>query len=74
MKISLAIVSLLLAFFCCFTAASPVLAADMTIRLLQETAEGLDIEITIPNYSLTASPYQAYKKVVIPGCGLTNNS
>jgi hypothetical protein len=72
MKVLPAILTILLAVLCCFTAANPILAADITLRLVQETADGLDVEITLPDYSLTASQYKNYKKMIIPGCGLTN--
>ena len=39
------------------------------MRLLNETPDGLDMDVTISDYSLIASPYQSYQKIVIQGCG-----
>jgi len=74
MKVAQAIVSLLLALLCFFGTVTQISAAEMTMRLLHETAEDMDMEITLGDYSLTASQYKNYKKVVIPGCSLKNTS
>lgn len=68
-KLLLSIVSLL---FCLIVA--PVYADDITLRVVQETSDALDIEISILNYSFIKSPYQGYKKIVISGCSLIKKS
>ena len=69
MKVIIRIASLFRAVVFCFITVHTAYAADISVRLLNETPDGLDMDVTISNYSLIASPYQSYQKIVIQGCG-----
>ena len=69
MKVIIRIASLFWAVVFCFITVHTAHAADIAVRLLNETPDGLDMDVTISNYSLIASPYQSYQKIVIQGCG-----
>ena len=69
MKVIIRIASLFWAVVFCFITVHSAHAADISVRLLNETPDGLDMDVTISNYSLIASPYQSYQKIIIQGCG-----